>query len=193
MKDKLLGPADTTGRTQYQVLCPMFDTTTVIPGIVSDSPGEGNFIGAPLEERPAVTIDGKIWVLNVTKIPNYFLAKDYGFQPIDYEKNNWERLKAIAAIEMPGLNEMQLLNSLAIQVNLAQPSGTRTNARIYLVQVSMTRSQITPSVGKDGAQGSSAFPVFPTPGLLASRELFFPLIQGVMTTKDTVEARTKAK
>lgn len=183
MKDKLLGPTDTTGRVQYQVLCPLFDTTQ----------SEGNFLGAPVEDRPAITIDGDAWVFNVARLPSYFLTKDYGFQFEDYKKNNWERLKAIATIEMPGLSDVALLKLLVIRVKLAQPQGTRANARIYLVEVSMTRSQIIPSFGRDAAQGSTAFPVFPTPGLLASRESFFSRVQDVMGTKATVADRTKIR
>lgn len=172
MKDKLLGPVDITARTQYQVLCPMFDTTQE----------EGNFIGAPVE-RKAITPEGKVWVLNIVKLQNYFLAKDYGFQDIDYTKNNWAQLLSKSIPELAGVNPVELIERLVVQVNLAQPTGTRPNPRIYLVQVSMTRSQITPANGRDAAQGSTAFPVFPTPGLLESRERHIPVLNGVMTTQ----------
>jgi len=157
----------------------MFDTTEE----------EGNFIGAPVSARKAISADGKVWVLNMIKLQNYFLAKDYGFQLTDFRMNNWNRLFAKSIPELAGVNPQELVSRLVVQVNLAQPTGTRPNPRIYLVQVSMTRSQISPATGTDASQGSTAFPVFPTPGLLASRERLLNVLGGVMRTKPAPEER----
>lgn len=181
--DKLHGTVETTSRAQYQVLCPMFDTRA----------GLGNFIGAPAKNQPAINDDGTVWVLNIVKLQTYFLNKDYGFRPQDYEGENWERLvERVIPVLAGATDTVEFLNRLRIKVNVALDSKIeKPDPRKFLMQINMTRSQITPSKGRDAGQGSTAFPVIPTPGLLYNRNAQEDVVKQLFNLKDLPEKRLR--
>jgi hypothetical protein len=140
------------------------------------SEDRGNFVGAPAFDTIKEAFDPKInsiYILNVLRLPTYYIDQDYHYGPDDFAKTNWSRLEKHLRVHFSfEADQPTVMQRIRIPIQLAGRPTETPDPQFHLALIHMDSTQLrsgASNTGLDIGLGSVATLVSPAPVSLADR------------------------